>query len=76
MGFNWGYPVQIGEGSFSTEGHGEWQRPAGNETDGRQPCQVLVSEQALLETMERSNRALFRRGIRGELWRRIRDGKP
>lgn len=42
--FNWAYPFQIGEASFSIEGHGEWQSPADNEV-GRQPYQVLLQPQ-------------------------------
>ena len=43
--FNWAYPFQTGEGSFSVEGHGEWQSSAGNETGGRQPYQILLQPQ-------------------------------
>lgn len=42
--FNWAYPFRIGEGSFSIEGHGEWQSPADNEV-GRQPYMVLLQPQ-------------------------------
>lgn len=42
--FNWARPLRIGEGSFSIEGHGEWQSPAGNEV-GRQPYSVLLQPQ-------------------------------
>ena len=43
--FNWARPFQIGESSFSVEGHGEWQSPAGTETGERQPHQVLLQPQ-------------------------------
>ena len=43
--FNWARPLQIGEGSFSIEGHGEWQSPTGNETGEDQPYQVLLQPQ-------------------------------
>ncbi len=42
--FNWACPFQVGEASFSIEGHGEWQSPADNEV-GRQPYQVLLQPQ-------------------------------
>ena len=42
--FNWAYPFQIGESSFSIEGHGEWQSPTDNEV-GRQPYSVLLQPQ-------------------------------
>ena len=43
--FNWAYPFQIGEGSFSVEGHAEWQSSAGTETGERQPYQILLQPQ-------------------------------
>ncbi len=43
--FNWAYPFQLGEGSFSVEGHGEWQSPTGTETGEDQPYQVLLQPQ-------------------------------
>ena len=43
--FNWAYPFQIGEGSFSVEGHGEWQSSTGTETGERQPHLVLIQPQ-------------------------------
>ena len=43
--FNWARPLQIGEGSFSIEGHGEWQSPTGTETGEDRPYQVLLQPQ-------------------------------
>ena len=42
--FSWAYPFRIGEGSFSIEGHGEWQSATDNEV-GPQPYQVLLQPQ-------------------------------
>ena len=47
--FNWALPFEIGRGSFSLEGHGEWRGPRSTELGTRAPYWVLLQPQLRLD---------------------------
>ena len=47
--FNWALPFEIGGGSFSLEGHGEWRGPRNTEVGTRSPYWVLLQPQLRLD---------------------------
>ena len=68
--FNWALPFEIGDGTFSLEGHGEWNSPRRNEFGISLPHWILLQPQLRLDIGKALGRQpeRFFAGIEFHVW--------